>query len=446
MVKIKAVDKGSFCDRHGVKSGDTLLSVNGHEIEDILDYRFYTVDEKVKLRFLNSDQKEYRVKIKKQQYDDIGLEFETYLMDKQHSCRNKCIFCFIDQLPKGLRESLYFKDDDERLSFFFGNYITLTNLSEHDISRIITMHISPVNISVHTMNPDLRVEMMKNPKAGECLSIIDRLADAGIEINAQLVLCPGINDGDELVYSLERLSNLYPSVQSIAAVPIGLTKFREGLYHIDPYNRDTASKTIDIIENFGRDFKEKHGTSLAFAADEFYQIAGREMPPYEYYEDFSQLENGVGMVRSFDSEITEELSFYEPAKTGKKLSFATGKASFELISSVAQKLDEVFGTKTVVYQIDNDFFGRSITVAGLVTAGDIINQLSGKELGENLLIPKTMLKSSYPNDETADSDLFLDSISLSTLIEKLGTNVVPMPTDAASFVKKFAEVIECQNL
>ena len=415
MVEIKSVIKKSPADKDGLKGGDLLLKVNSHEINDFLDYQFYTQENRLTIEYERKGSVK-SVLIKKDEYDDLGLEFETYLMDKERRCKNKCIFCFIDQNPKGMRESIYFKDDDARLGFLFGNYITLTNLSERDVERIIEMHISPVNISVHTMNKDLRVQMMKNKNAGECLDIIKHLAENGIEINTQLVLCPGINDGEELKYSLQKLSELYPGVQSIAAVPVGVTKHREGLFEMPEYTKETASEVIDIITSFGDSFKEKHGTRLCYAADEFYLKAERELPDADYYESYCQLENGVGMWTSFKDEFMSGLYDMEEDEEERRLSVATGEAAFPLIKELCDEVTKKFPKiKISVYKIENDFFGHSVTVAGLVTGNDLIKQLMGKELFEKLIIPDVMLRS--------EGDLFLDNVSVEDVEKALGVEV-----------------------
>lgn len=436
-VKIKNVKKLSACGLHGINSGDLLLSVDGNEIEDVLDYDFYMTEGKVSLEFLSGS----KTKTVKTTKEKCGLEFETYLMDKQQGCKNKCIFCFIDQLPKGMRKTLYFKDDDSRLSFLFGNYITLTNISEHEIERIIKMHISPVNISVHTMNPELRVRMMKNPKAGECLKIIKRFADAGIKMNTQLVLCPGFNDGEELKYSLNELSKLYPSVSSIAAVPVGLTKFRDGLEPLTPFNKQTAGEVIDIMEKFGEEFKTKNGTRLCFPADEFYLKAERELPNEDFYEDYPQIENGVGMWTSFKADYGdyfENLPQNADFIQSKTVSFATGTAAYPLICDFAKKLTEnIPQIKVNVYKIKNEFFGESITVAGLITGRDLINQLKGKDLGQALFISSNMIIGSY---QEKNENIFLDDVTLTDAQKELSVNIIPVSEDVSEIMQKISEV------
>ncbi len=423
-VEIKSVKKWSVAFLKGVRAGDKLLSINGNEINDFLDYDFYAADgEKLSFEFERNGKIRRAVFTKK---DDSGLEFESYLMDKQKRCRNKCIFCFIDQNPAGMRESIYFKDDDSRLSFLFGNYITLTNLTDADIDRIIKMHISPVNISVHTMNPELRVSMMNNKNAGKCLDYIYRLAEAGIEINTQLVLCPGINDGEEFRYSISELSKLYPAVQSIAAVPVGITKHRDGLFPMPEYTKETASEVIDIIDFFGEKLKKDYGTRLVYAADEFYLKAEREIPQADYYEAYPQIENGVGMWRDFICEAEAETESSDiSCNTEKNLSLATGTAAYPLIKQLADKLMQLYPELNInVYEIKNDFFGHSVTVAGLVTGGDLICQLKGKSLGDELIIPDVMLRS--------EGDLFLDGISVAQAEKELGVKISTVYTSSSA--------------
>lgn len=418
-VKISGVKKNSICDLKGVVAGDELLKINGKEIMDVLDFDFYMAEQNVTMTFKCSDGK---FKVIKTKNTDCGLEFETYLMDKQHHCKNKCIFCFIDQLPKGLRPSLYFKDDDSRLSFLFGNYITLTNISEHEIERIIEMHISPVNISVHTMNPELRVQMMKNKNAGKSLEIIKKLADAGIQMNTQLVLCPGINDGDELRYSIEQLSALYPSVQSIAAVPVGLTKFRDGLEKIEPYNKETAGEVIDIIEEYSNKFRKEFGIGLVYPADEFFIKAERDLPNEEYYDDYPQLDNGVGLVRSFYNDFLYELEICDENPTNKKVTLATGADFYPYLYELCKKAEEKYGIEINVQKIINNFFGETITVSGLVTGQDIANQLKNTDLGDYLLLPSSMI-SDYTN-HTENKNKFLDDMTVEELEETLNTKII----------------------
>jgi len=418
MVKISGVEKNSFAERAGVAAGDILVSVNGNGIADVLDYRFYLFEPRLELKLLR-DGAEYTAVIKKPRYDDIGLEFLTYLMDEKKRCRNNCVFCFIDQNPKGMRETVYFKDDDERLSFLQGNYVTLTNLRESDIDRIIKMRISPINVSVHTTNPELRCRMMRNRFAGECLEYVKKLDGAGISINAQLVLCRGINDGAELARSLADLSAL-ENLESVAMVPCGLTAHREGLYPLQPFDAASAAAVLDIADEYGEKNLKTRGARLIYASDEFYLLSGREIPQSDYYEGYPQLENGVGMIRSDSDEFCERLANAENKVYNREVSIATGEAAYGFISSLAARSCEKFRGLTVhVYAIRNDFFGGGVTVSGLVTGGDIIKQLKGRPLGEALLIPENMLR--------AEGDLFLDGVSLEQLSESLGVSVTVTP-------------------
>ncbi len=420
-VVVKSVDKGSVAARTGAKSGDVLVSLNGHEIMDVLDYRFYQNDTKISVCYITEKGKQRTKKVKKAENEELGFQFDTYLMDKQRACKNKCIFCFIDQLPKGMRKSLYFKDDDSRLSFLFGNYITLTNITEHEVDRIIKMHISPVNISVHTTNPELRVKMMRNPDAGRALEIIKRFDNAGISMNCQLVLCPGYNDGQELRRSLTDLTAL-SSVASIAAVPVGLTRHRDGLAPLERFTKETASAVIDIMDEF-------RSTGRVFAADEFFLLSEREMPDIDYYGDFCQLENGVGLWSLMRHEADEALDDIDAPQAEVNISAVTGVSAYPLISNIVDTAaDKWHNLNCKVYMVKNDFFGHNITVAGLVTGGDIINQLKGKPLGDRLLIPDVMLRH--------ENDRFLDDVTVEQLSEELGVNVDIVPAGGYSFIAK----------
>ncbi len=426
-VTIKGIDKGSVADNGKIYPGDKLISLNGNDIVDVLDYRFYQNNENVIALVEDKNGNSHKYRFQKDEYEELGLLFDTYLMDEQHSCKNKCIFCFIDQLPKGLRSSLYFKDDDSRLSFLFGNYITLTNITEHEIERIIKMHISPINISVHTTNPELRVKMMKNKNAGKVLEIIKRFNDADISLNSQLVLCPGYNDGYELEKTLSDLTDL-ENMKCIAAVPVGLTKYREGLCHLEPFGRETASDVLDIIDKYGEKCLDVYGERRVYASDEFYLLAGRKIPEAEYYGDFLQLENGVGLWALLKSEVISALSDIEPfGGAPRVISLATGVASYDLLRYICDKCEKKRkGLKCNVFAIKNDFFGERITVSGLVTATDIINQLKGKDLGEVLLIPSSMLRK--------QRDMFLDSITVDELSDKLSVPVKYTENDGFELV------------
>lgn len=431
MVKIQSVLPHSRAARAGIRAGDCLVSINQHPITDVLDYRFYLSDTSVSLALLR-DGAEFCVRIVKGEYDDIGLEFETPLMDKKHSCANRCVFCFVDQLPKGMRESLYFKDDDDRLSFLHGNYVTLTNLKDADIERLITMHISPVNVSVHTTNPDLRVKMMKNKRAGEVLAYLPRLADAGIALCTQIVLCKGLNDGAELTRSMQDLVKLFPALRSCAIVPVGLTRHREGLYPLEMFSPTEAAAVIEQVNAFGDACKQKFGTRLFYCADELYLCAGLPLPDEDYYEDYAQIENGVGMLTSMRAEFDFEMRFAEELQekfhAPRTVSVATGVAAYAHVSALCRDLEESFSGLTVhVYRIENRFFGETVTVAGLLTGKDVSEQLQGQALGDELLFPAAMLR--------ADGDLFLDDMAPEQLSHALGVPVRAVANDGTEFAR-----------
>ena len=433
MVQITDVLPNSRAQKVGVLAGDFLVSINDREINDVLDYRFHLANRTVLLDVLRNG-KPLRFEISKKEYDDIGLDFETPLMDKKHSCENKCVFCFIDQLPKGLRKSLYFKDDDSRLSFLHGNYITLTNLSEKDIDRIIEMHISPVNVSIHTTNPELRIKMMHNKRAGEVLKYLDKLASANITLCGQIVLCKGLNDKDELSRTMHDLIRLFPALNSVSIVPAGLTKFRDKLYPLEPFSPEECLEVIKEVDAFGKYCLKEFGTRLFYCSDEFYITAKLPLPDENYYEEFSQIENGVGLITSLRSEIDVELDYIdeylESFSSPRKVSVVTGYAAYEHIKNVCEKIENaVSGLSINVFNIKNNFFGETITVAGLLTATDIIEQLKETEqdLGDELLFPACALRS--------DGDLFLDGITPEELSAKLSVKVRPTENNGAEFIK-----------
>lgn len=428
-VIINEVVPGSPAEKAGIKSGDTLVSINGQEIMDVLDYRFLESEQKASVSLLSAEGNPYTAEIVKPENADFGLLFATYLMDKQHACKNKCVFCFIDQLPKGMRDSLYFKDDDSRLSFLFGNYITLTNITEHEVERILAMHISPINISVHTTDPELRVKMMKNKNAGKALDILYRLAEGGIKLNCQLVLVPGYNDGEALRRTLSDLLAL-DAVQCIAAVPVGLTDHRQGLAELEPFDKKSAKNVLNIIEEFGNISYNKCGARRVFAADEFYLLANEQIPPAEFYEDFAQLENGVGLWALFLKESREALARagHRLFRKNRRVSIATGVAAAPLMEKIAENCNKKFRNfHCKVYPIINDFFGHRITVAGLVTGRDLIGQLKGKELGDALFFPASMLRS--------ERDIFLDDVSVEDLQRELGVPCIPVENDGNELIK-----------
>ncbi|HOQ14572.1 MAG TPA: DUF512 domain-containing protein [Bacillota bacterium] len=430
MVNIVDIERGSRAEKSGIKKGDVLISINGHPINDVLDYGFYLADKRVKL-LLSRDGKEFEVTIHKETYDDIGLGFEEPLMDKKHRCENACIFCFIDQNPRGMRESIYFKDDDSRLSFLHGNYITLTNLSDADIQRIIDMHITPINISVHTTNPSLRVKMMKNKRAGDVLRYLNKLADGGCELHCQIVLCRGINDGAELDRTMRDLAVLYPAVTSVAVVPAGLTAHRDGLYKLEPFTPAECADIVAKVTSFGDNCKSKLGTRIFFASDEFYIKAGLPLPCGDFYEGYPQLENGVGMVTSFLDDIKSELEFigdysYDKDKP-RHITIATGEAAAPYITTAVEKICSLcYNIKCDVIAVKNKFFGGEVTVSGLLTGSDFLSALSTQNLHDELLIPASTLR--------AEGDLFLDNKSPAWLSEKLGVPVRTVKNDAVDFI------------
>lgn len=392
---IKDIAGGSIADELGIRPGDRLISIDETEIEDIFDYEFLIQDDFVRILVEKPDGEQWLFEVEKEFDEDLGIIFGNGLMDEYRHCQNKCIFCFIDQMPPGMRETLYFKDDDSRLSFLQGNYVTLTNMSDHDIDRICRYRLSPINISFHTMNPELRCRMLNNRFAGEALKKVDRLFEAEIGMNGQIVLCKGINDGGELEYSITRLMKYIPFLESVSVVPVGLTKFREGLYPLEPFTKEDARGVIDMIEGYQRECFEKFGTHFVHASDEWYLLAGREVPEEERYDGYLQLENGVGMLRLLWDEFhraLEETGCAGPVK--RELSLATGYLAFPYLERMCGEVMERYpGIRVHTYAVRNDFFGERITVSGLLTGRDILEQLKGKELGEVLLLPENVLRS-----------------------------------------------------
>ena len=424
-VRITSVEPGSPARRARIHKGDTLISITGSAFTDVLDYRFYMTDEHLEILLCDQEKKLRTVVVEKDEYDDLGLEFETYLMDRQMGCKNACIFCFVAQTPPGMRKSLYFKDDDTRMSFLFGNYTTLTNLKEGDIQRIIKMHISPINISIQTMNPALRVQMMKNPFAGESLKFVRMLTEGGIKINTQIVLCPGYNDGEQLEYSLSELAKLGPNVQSIAVVPVGLTRYREKLTPLRGFFPQEAVEVVKTMERWGEYFCKEYGTRTAYASDEFYILAGKDFPPYEFYEDFAQLENGVGMMTLMQHDFAQALkeAQLEQSPAAHRCTIATGQLAYPMMQDFAERVQQAFPQVQVqVKKIRNDFWGPTITVAGLITGQDLLAQLEGLDLGSELLIPANMLRH--------EQDRFLDDLTLEQVQETLGVPALPVENDA----------------
>ena len=426
-VVIHSLKKGSAAQRLGLRPGDSLLTVDGSEINDGMDYEFYTSRASFSLCALcGGVQRTFAVQ--KEEYEPFGCDFETYLIDRQHSCCNKCVFCFVDQMPRGLRETLYFKDDDERLSFLYGNYITLTNLTQKEADRIIKMHISPINISVHTVDPDLRVRMMKNRRAGEVLAYIDQFAAAGIEMNFQIVLCPGWNDGDYLRQSLEKLTAYYPAARSVAVVPVGVTKYREDLPQLDVFDGPGAAAVIDLIERVGDACLTKYGQRLAYPSDEFFLLADRKIPENEYYGDYPQIENGVGMLRLLEDEFDAALQKTPRRLLPRRADLVTGEAAYPQLTRLAARyMEKNPVVKLRVHAVKNEFFGGNVTVAGLITGRDLIAQLRGRLLSHELIMPRVMLR--------AERDLFLDDTSLADVRRQLGVRLRIVENDGAELVK-----------
>lgn len=421
MTVIQSVDPNSPASRAGIKTGEKLVQVNGHPIVDVLDYKFYTYDPKLTLLLARSDGKERTVKVRKAEGEELGLNFETYLMDKARCCANRCIFCFVDQLPKGMRDTLYFKDDDARLSFLMGNYITLTNLSPRELDRIVELRVSPINISVHATDPELRSMMLGHRNGGRLMEIMKRFAQARITMNCQIVACPGVNDGEQLQKTMEDLAALYPYVKSVSVVPVGLTRHREDLYPLTPYDKPKAAATLDQVEAFAQQCLTQYGSRIFWCSDELYLRSERPIPDDEYFEDYTQLENGVGMLRLLRTEFDSALKLADPVDSVRPYSTACGVDAAAWIKEIVDRAAEKCHTKGNVYPIVNHFLGESITVSGLITGGDLIAQLKGRDLGERLLIPINMLRHG--------EDVFLDDITLADVARELNVEVVPVEQD-----------------
>ncbi len=427
---IKKVNKDSIGEEMGIEAGDVLLAVNDKEIEDVFDYRYMMKDEYIEVLIRKPSGEEWILEIDKEYDDDLGIEFENDLMSEYRSCSNKCIFCFIDQMPKGMRDTLYFKDDDSRLSFLQGNYITLTNMEEKDIERIIKMQLAPINISIQTTNPKLRCKMLNNRFAGEKLTYLQKLYDGHVEMNGQVVCCKNVNDGEELKRTIEDLAQYLPFMRSVSVVPAGITKFREGLFPLEIFSKKEAEDIIDLIESYQSKYFEEYGLHFIHASDEWYITAERDFPEEERYDGYIQLENGVGMMRLLWNEFSEAIEelvnsskFLELQDTLERtITIATGKLAYSMICTFAEQLMKVFPKLTIhVFCIYNDYFGETITVSGLITGRDLINQLMEQkekkiDLGEALLIPSNMLRTG--------EQVFLDDITVSDVQRKLDIKVV----------------------
>ncbi len=426
---IAAVSPNSIAEECGLEKGDAVVSINGKQIKDIFDYQYYIEEEYLEMVIRTVDGEECLLEIEKEEEEDLGIVFESSLMDDYHSCTNKCVFCFIDQMPPGMRETLYFKDDDSRLSFLQGNYITLTNMKDEDVERLIYYHLSPINISVHATNPELRCRMLHNRFAGDILAKIRRFYEAGIAMNSQVVLCKGINDGAELDRTIRELADFLPYMESLSVVPVGLTRYRENLQKLEPFDREDARKVLDQILGWQKMLRETRGTSFVHASDEWFIMAGEDFPEADYYEGYGQLENGVGMVRLLIDEVREELSAHTGDDRKRRVSIATAKLAWPTIRMLADELTALYPNVRVdVHCIKNDFFGELITVSGLMTGQDIIAQLKEEDLGEELLLPVNVLK--------ADEDILLDDISVEALSNTLQVPVNIIQSDGKDFVRK----------
>lgn len=428
---INKVYDGSIAEELGIEIGDLLVSINDQPIRDIIEYRFLLSEEYLEVEIENKYGEMYLYEIEKDYDEDLGIEFSNPIIDMAKSCRNKCMFCFVDQLPDGMRETLYFKDDDSRLSFLQGNFVTLTNMSEDDIDNIIKYRISPINISVHTTNPELRQKMISNKFAGKVYSIMKRLAEAEITMNCQVVLCPGINDGEELRRTVYDLIKLYPYVNSIAVVPVGVTRYRDNLPNLEIFDKERANSTINQIHKIQEELLEKFGTRFVFLSDEFYIVADRDMLDYDDYEGFLQFEDGVGMIRKMGTEVKEYLNALPSNKTvkEKKVSIATGRSAYEFMKDLAELVMEKYPSIDIhVLEIKNKFWGETITVSGLITAKDIVEQLGDENLGEALYITRSMLK--------ADEEIFLDNITLEELQDIMKIKIIPCLNEGKDFVDK----------
>lgn len=418
---IKKIDKDSPL-LHKAHIGDKLLSINGNEIIDVLDYKYFSYDTNLKIELESPEGKHRTIKIKKREGGELGIDFETYLMDRARCCSNRCMFCFIDQLPRGMRKTLYFKDDDARLSFLTGNYVTMTNLSEREIQRIIDLHISPINVSVHATEPELRAKMLHNPRGAEGYELMKRLAAGGITMNCQIVCCPGVNDGEALMRSMKDLVALYPQVNSVSIVPVGLTKFRDNLFPLKPFEEKAAGETIDMVMEFSDKCFKEHGSRIFFLSDEFFIKANRPIPPDEYYEDYVQYENGVGILRLLETEFAAAIKNSDENCIGTPFSIACGVSATPFLENLLMTAQKKYGKMHgKVFPIVNDFFGHTIDVSGLVTGGDLISQLRGKVIGERLIIPDTMVRD--------EDGIFLDDVSLDQVKQELGVKVEVIRSD-----------------
>lgn len=424
---VKSVDAGSIAEELGIEAGDVVSSINGTDIEDYFDYKFLSDDEEITLCVKKKNGEKCVFEIYNEDMEDLGINFEGMLFGHAKRCANKCIFCFIDQLPKGMRSSLYFKDDDSRLSFLYGNYLTLTNMTKEDMDKIIRYRISPVNISVHTVNPSLRVKMLKNRRADRIMEQIRHFYDNNISMNFQIVLVKNENDGYELLRSINELAEFYPVAKSMSVVPVGITKYRKGLYEVEPFSKKDFSEIIDMVEKEQEKLLKKIGTRFVYLSDEFYVNAKKAIPNAEKYEDFPQIENGVGMLASMEAEFNEAVKSAKYKENGKKTAVATGKIAYNFINGLVEKLKMMYNINAEVYAVENNFFGGEVSVSGLICGSDLIEQLKTKEF-DRLLITKSMLK--------ADEPIFLDDVTVKEAEKALNAEIIPVENDGYDFVKK----------
>ncbi len=434
-VAVSAVEAGSIACEAGIEAGDILVSINGEKIKDIFDYRYLTSEETLTLVLQKKDGEVWEIEVEKEQYEDLGMEFEDSLMDASKSCTNQCIFCFIDQLPRGMRKTVYFKDDDSRLSYLSGNYVTLTNMNGEDLDRIIRYKMSPINVSVHTTNPELRRFMLGSRFGGDVLDKIKKLVEGGIFVNTQIVLCREINDGSELDRTISELSELYPGMSSISVVPVGLTRWRQGLYRLRPFDRDSSLEVVRQVEKRQETFLREKGARIVYLADEFYIMSEIDLPEYSAYEDFPQLENGVGLVALFKNEFDGYFESLEESEAVRRdggervVSIATGVSVYNFIKEMADRLEKRYNNlKVAVYPIKNVFFGENVTVTGLLTGKDVAEQLKGASLGRELLISRSMLK--------AGEEIFLDDFTVARLSESLDVKVTIVENSGEDFINK----------
>lgn len=427
---VKSLMPGGIGEELGIEPGDKLLAINGNEIQDVFDYYYYEESEQLLLLIEKPDGEEWELEIEKDEDESLGIEFDQSLMDEYRSCRNKCMFCFIDQMPKGMRETLYFKDDDSRLSFLQGNYITLTNMSDHDVERIVKYRLEPINISFQTTNPELRCKMLHNRFAGEALKKVDILYRGQIEMNGQIVLCKGVNDGEELERTIRDLTGYLPYLKSVSIVPVGLTKYRDGLYPLEPFTKEDAREVLSVIHRWQEKIYQEHGIHMIHAGDEWYVLAEEEVPEEERYDGYLQLENGVGMMRLLFNEVQEALSAVTGDERQREISLATGRLMYPYIGKILEEIRKKFPNITThLYAIRNDFFGERITVSGLITGQDLTGQLKGQPLGERLLLPCNMLKIGEP--------VFLDDFTLEEVENSLQVKTDIVKSSGYDFVDAF---------